>query len=573
MAFQAFGSILLAEDLLEDSLGILSRAWERDAKGGIHPLFVRRFSPRLNVPAVLDALQRSVGALELPPACGSGHQFGLSPRPYWKLHHRQSRSIRRLQSRCREDGFPFGLQQALNIAWNLAHTCAHFWRRGLSVGPLDPDSIRVDFEGGLFLPDLAWMPALIGLADAQPAVRIALPDLPRSPGEDGLGDEARRFGALLYELVTFEPLPAGLPAEKAIATARVWTPDGSEPLPKALRDGLARLLDAGGRPFETLEGAMKDLEALVFDGEDGPSTFNLAHLIHTLFRLEYDRQKDQFAQELEILQSNVHWGSDRPAAGELPEIPIRRKSTRGLLVGGTLLVAGLGTALLLLVRDQERSRRSLEEELARLQTDYALQVQQGADAASLERHQERLKEDLRKLAQNASSTEERALVGQEIAKLPIVPRSKEPQVPILPPATAPNAVDPAGPGNRPLPVSPRPEVPTSGLSPQAARSPVPQAPLPLPPGPVPTLAAQDRPPHVLALQHFTWPRGTARTALSLRVFIHEDGRPLRAVPVPGGTAAPEVIQVAIEAAMKSSYAPAQRGGKPARDWLQVQFNP
>lgn len=580
MAFQSFGPMLIAEDLLEDRFGTLSRAWERDAKGGIHPIFLRRFAPKLCVPPVLEALQRSAFSLDLPGACGGGHQFGSKPKPHWKVNHRQGRSIRRLQEKCREESFPFGLSQALNVAWNLAHACARFWRRGQSVGAIGPDSVRVDFEGGLFLPDLGWMPTLIDVADAHPPIRADLPDLPSGP-QGGLEEEARRFGALLYELITFEPLPVGVRAGTAIAQAQVWTPEGPEPLPGPVREGLARLLGDPGQPFETLEGALKQLEALVFDDEEGPSTFNLAHLMHTLFRREYDRQRDLFAQELEALHSSDVWGSDRPPAANQPGIPVRTKSYRGVMVAGTLVVVGLGAGVLMLVRDQERSRRTLQEELVRLQTEYAQQVQQGADAAAIEKHQRQLKEDLEKLAQTARNAEERSLVGQEIERLKARPAAETLTLLATSQATTPSLAERPATEIRPVPVPSRPEpaaAAPAALRPAAAAAPSPAVPRAAVPGPAPQVSeapggAQDRAPQVVALQRFAWPAGAARTPLYLRVFVHEDGHPLRATAAPGSTAPPEVIAAAVDAAMKSKYTPALRVGKPARDWVQVQFNP
>ena len=306
MAFTPFGPILLAQQLIEDDLGSLSRAWERDAAGELHPIFLRRFPPSMASPAVIQAFEYSLRALDLPATCGKGHQLGLQPAPHWKVDYRESRSLRRLQEQCREEQFPLELGLSLHLAYTLAHLCAKFWRAGLSVGPLSLDSIRVDFQGSLFLPHLAWLPTLIRLADGDPALRLALPNLPRGPIAGDLRREALRFGTFLYELITFEAFPVGLSPKQAMAQAQRWTPAGPVPIPDGIRQDLARLLGED-QPFETLEGALKDLEAHVFEDEEGPSTFNLAHLMHTVFRKNHELQKQQLRSEAEILQSNESW--------------------------------------------------------------------------------------------------------------------------------------------------------------------------------------------------------------------------------------------------------------------------
>jgi hypothetical protein len=352
----------------------------------------------------------------------------------------------------------------------------------------------------------------------------------------------------------------------------VWTPDEPEPLPLQVREGLARLLD-DQNPFGTLEGALKDLEALVFDEDEGPSTFNLAHLIHTLFRREHDRQVQTLAAEQEALKSSELWGG---AAGPVqPASPVQGKSHRGLILGGTLGLAAAASVLLLLIRDQDHSRRLLEAELAKLQTAYAVQVQQGVDAASLERHQEKLKEELQRLAASARTAEERTLVGNEIERLAAKVPPAQTRV-NLSPSALPSSRTVEGPVTevRTIPVSARLEPPASPplAAPAVSSAPGSQAQAP-PPAGVASSRPQDGPPQIQSLPRLAWPQGTPRVRVSMRAFIHEDGRPLRATAVPGSSAPAELVQAATEAVMKSRFLPAMRNGKPIRDWVQVDFNP
>jgi hypothetical protein len=531
-----FGPMLVAQELVEDRFGTLSRAWERDAKGDIQALFLRQFAPELAVPAVTAALRHSLTTVSLPSACGSGHRLGLEPSPHWKADHRKSRSIRRIQEKCREEAFPLELSMCLHVAWTLAHVCARFWRAGYSVGPLSLDSIRVDFEGALFLPDLGWLPTLIRLADEDPAIRAALPDLPHGPVAGQLQDEALRFGTFLYEMITFQSLPSGLTPAEAISQAQHWTPTGPNPLPEEVREGLARLL-GDGEPYESLEGALKEFEEIVFAGEDenGPSTFNLAHLMHTIFRQDFQRQQEQLETELAELGTKAAWSAE-PAPAVLP-VPARRRHLPRILIAAALLAAaGIAAGTFAYIRNQARSKQRLEAELVHMETAYA------------------------ELAKQPDPLQE---PGQPATQANPQPAQAEPPAAARPQAPAPRAKP--EPVKKPLQA--RYEPPRPLPAPPERHDPVPSQPPPVAP------VIHDHPAQVVAQGRFSWPQDAPRAPVVVRVFIQGDGRPLRATPFEGGSAKPAVVQAAMDAAMNSTYTPSIRDGKPVSAWVEVKFTP
>ena len=514
MDFTPFGPILIAQKLIEDDFGVLSRAWERNALGEAHPIFLRRFPPAMTNPAVIQAFEHSLRALDLPATCGQGHQLGLLPAPHWKVDHRKSRSLRRIQEQCREEQFPLELGLSLHLAYTLAHVCARFWRAGLSVGPLSLDSLRVDFEGGLFLPDLGWLPTLIRLADGDPALREALPDLPRGPVGGELGYEAHRFGTFLYELITFEPLPAGLSLQEAISQAQCWTPEGPTPLPDKIRQGLARLL-GGEEPFETLEGALKDFETLVFEDEDAPSTFNLAHLMHTLFRQNLELQHQQLEREAAALQQNACWAPIQTAPQPHPVTVKPKQTPYGLIAAAGLIAVGIGAGALLFLRKQEPARPSLA-------TNQETQPAPGA---------------------------------QQLHPPAPVPQVREAKPMPPPPVPHPSAEPAKAPAKKEPAVVAAPKA--VAVAPARTRA----------------TDAQERPAQVQVKARMAWPQGAPKASVTMRVFIHEDGHPLRATAELGATHPANVIKAATEAALKSRYLPALRAGQPVRDWVEVQFQP
>jgi protein TonB len=370
------------------------------------------------------------------------------------------------------------------------------------VGSLSLDSIRIDFEGGLFLPDLGWLPTLIHLADEDPALRAALPELPRGPVEGDLTQEAQRFGAFLVELITFEAVPAGLSPAQALDQAQFWTPQGPQPLPVSVRQGLARLV-GGAEPYETLEGALKAFEKIVYEDEDGPSTFSLAHLMHILFRQDYERQRDQLDLELATLRQEDKLWAAKPT-----------RSSKGVLAAGLLAAAAAGIGTYMLMRNHESPGRTEASAPPPAQVQLPRQ-----------------------------EPPQRPVQAVQSPGLPPQARPKHDPLPAREP------VLPQKEGNvRTAPSSPKPTAAPSGAG------------------------VQDRPAQIRSLAHFPWPQGVPRETVSLRVFIHEDGHPLRATVVPGASPAPRITQAACEAAMKSTFLPAIRNGKAVRDWVQVQFN-
>ena len=86
-------------------------------------------------------------------------------------------------------------------------------------------------------------------------------------------------------------------------------------------------------------------------------------------------------------------------------------------------------------------------------------------------------------------------------------------------------------------------------------------------------APQDRPAQVQVKAPILWPQGAPRSTVIMRVFVHEDGHPLRATPELGATVPANLIKAATEAALKSRYLPTLRSGLPVRDWVEISFQP
>lgn len=534
MRLQKFGSMVIAQDLLEDGYGTLSRAWESGGEGIVSPVFLRRFGPALAGSAFLRTLDEAGGSVNLPPACGRGHAFSLWPEPHWKLDYRPSRSIRSLSEACKREGYPFGLPQGLHLAWQLLQVCGPFWRRRKSIGALTFDSVRVDFEGSLFLPDLGWMPTLVQAAAKDPALRAAFPGLPEVLDGD-LETEAKRLARFLIELFRFESLPPEMPDSEVLAHAHLWTPAGPEPLPGPVTLRLSRMLGSHP-PFRTLEEGLEDLQQFVFELEEGPSTFNLAYLMHTLFRREFEQQAARVEEEVRSIQGSLAVGESRPDPAE-PLASRRPRSTKMIWAAAGLLCAGGGFIGYRQYRSQEVRRMDLEAELARAQGIRARQAQASADLAALEWSQAKVKAELEQMMARAREVEEQEKI---------------------------RAVRAGG--------QARPAPPTAPLQAETRVAAFQAAP-PAAPPPVPALQAapalQDGPAALRSLPGRVPVAERLPQAVRLRVFVAEDGHPIRAVALPGSSVPPELVQRAVDAALGGTYTPAVRAGRAVREWTEV----
>jgi hypothetical protein len=469
---------------------------------------------------------------------------------------------------CKAEGFPFGLPIAIHLVWSLVHRFAKVWRSGSSVGPITRDSIRIDFEGAILLQDLEWIPTVAAVAvssDGTPELRSLFPPL----GPDGsLAEEAHRLGRLLYELFTLRPFPLDLGSDPLSSRANLWAPDGQEALPERLRTGLARLLGEE-EAFGTVESGLAELASVLGDDEAEPTTFNLALLIHTLFRRELDQERTLMAEEREQLSQESVWTRRpqpsplRPAEASQPFAP----RFRVWVVAGAAALLAAGGGTLAFLRGQERTRVALQEELVRLQTDHALRMQQGVDAESLAHLQERYRTEIEDLAKRAANSAAAEKIHKELAGLSPKGQAASARNPPAPAPAVLRAMESSPPPALiPLRPPPQPDRPPSAVP---AASP---AALAVPKSP-PSPSLEEGVPRVVTTVRPQWPAGKSTGMVEVRVFVHETGRVLKVSPVPGSGVSPEAVAAAVDAALRSTFKPALRDGKAVREWTVMRFLP
>jgi TonB family protein len=356
------------------------------------------------------------------------------------------------------------------------------------------------------------------------------------------------------------------------------------PLPAEIRAFLGRLV-LGRQPFASVESFSAELERVLYDGEYSPTTFNMAFFMHTLFREENDR--DATAMKAEQGDNYLAY----TAAGETlrsgatrvehidghAEAQTSQKNST-LLIGGGLaavVVLGLGymffgrpkvdpamqkqLAELQLLKVQIEQQKSDLDAKAKAEADKTTQLQkQLSETKSVEEKvklQKQLEEaQARKLeVERQQKAAEQKLAEQKAAEQRLAEQKKaaETKAAVLPPPPAPEV--------------PKPQ-PMQEVRPAAVPTPSQAAPTAAAPVSEPARVTTQVPPAFpMRAVQMRWETNLDHF-VRLKVFVGEQGQPLKVTVVEGVAGAYGFDEAAIEAANKSTYAPATRDGRPVRGW-------
>lgn len=563
------GDYRLTATLATDPFGSLHRAVRVEAGTfGRHAL-VRRFEPGLLARGLRDRLGEALAV-----SLRAGEARGLAP--HCRLYHRAAEpwiaydlepglSLADLLRACRAQGIPMGLDHVLTVLRDLAGVLERLQARGVTHGLLVPALVWVSYDGGVTLLDTAVAGPL----------RAVLPD-PPPPGlealawapAEGPARDLHLLACLGWQMLTLaEAVP---PGPEPMLEALDRGSSGAEPaLPAPLVALFARMVGAGPA-FGDLEAFQAASGEALRTEEHGPSTFSLAFLVHTVLR-------ERIAEEQRALEAEraATWTVSR-AVPILPSpVPAPAARRRGWAVpAGLLVLAGLGVGAALLGRSGDRETASLRRALAEAQRQQAEADRARADLdATLAQEAERKRRLERELAEARDAARLEAIrkdlegtqarqQALQVRQLQVRAQAEAAEqqarrlqakaaVPLLP-APAPVATAASQPPPPPIP-TPAPIRTPPAATPSPVRS--------------PGDAAE---PRLLQAAPLRLPAGVRPEGrLRLRVFVDEQGRALRATVLEGGSGA--AAEAAVDAALRSTYAPARRGEGTARGWVEVAF--
>lgn len=327
------GSLELFERLANDPFGTVHRGLEWTAPRAVREVLVRQYHPAWHDVGLANRqheIMRSLVHLgHLKPYKGCHLGQGGSLKLLWP--YAPGRSLAQTLQAAEAQKIPFGIDQALFMVWGLSHHIRHLQQVQLSTGFLAPHRVWIGFDGWVQLLDMPVMGILKDLLPTVPVAAKTFEPYLKGPTGPGIDVDAFQLGALLYEMLTHQPLPITRDLPAVLGRARLSQADGEiTPLPDALVQLLLRLLGCS-TPFKDLQDLEHTMETSLFGGEFDPTTFGLAFAMQTIFRQE-------------IAASSTKMMEEDPAPALPPPVAHapapRRTSWRVPLAAASVLVAG-----------------------------------------------------------------------------------------------------------------------------------------------------------------------------------------------------------------------------------------
>ena len=590
--YTRLGSYLLASELASDPFGAVHRAVVIVGNTFDRHVLVRTFSEEM-FQAGMNA--RLAEASRVVPLLGGARIFGMGYRvesgktPHVAWDHVPGRSLAQLIDKAKQEQIPFGVDHALTVIQGVAQGIVQMQAKGVSHGVLSPHSVWVSFEGATQLVDAPYASLVKSMLAKAPSAKHKLASYLQGPENNALQQDLFALGAVLYELLTFERLPVGGDLQSVLEQATLKAAQEDAPLSAEIRAFLGRLL-LGRQPFATVEAFSTELERVLYDGEYSPTTFNMAFFMHTLFREENDR--DATAMKAEQGDNYLAY----TAAGETlrsgatrvehidghAEAQVSQKNST-LLIGGGLaavVILGLGyiffgrakvdpamqkqLAELQLLKVQIEQQRSDLDAKAKAESDKTTQLQKQLSETKSVEEKVKLQKQLEEAQQRKLELErqqkvaDQRLADQKVAEQKLADQKKaaETKIAVLPPP--------------PVPEVPKPQPMQEAPKPAAVPTPVTATTQPAATAAAPVnepahLVSQAAPTFPLRAIQMHWEMNREHV-VRLKVFVGEQGQPLKVSVIEGVSGSFGFDDAAIEAANKSTYAPATRDGKLVRGW-------
>ncbi|HEU4951991.1 MAG TPA: TonB family protein [Holophagaceae bacterium] len=589
------GSYLLAAELAKDPFGSLHRAVQSVGAAFDRHVLVRTFSDELfqaGMGTKQADVERVIPLLGGSRAFGQGYHYEGGKTPLCACDYVPGRSLAQLIEKAQHEQIPFGVDHALSVIQGVAQAVVQMHSKGVTHGLLSPHSIWVSFEGAAQLVDAPYAAAMKSYLPRATGLQNWLAPYLQMQGTP-LQQDLFGVGAILYELLTFKKLPVGGDLGAAVDGATLKAAQEDGPVPAEIKGFLKRLL-LPGNPFGTVEAFNAELERVLYDGDYSPTTFNMAFFMHTLFREENDRdtaaikseQADNFTAYTaagEALRS----GAARAQHIEGFEQEEEKSKNKTLVVGGVLALVVVGVGAFVFMNRPKGVDPAVQAQLVELQRMKAELDQQKADLEAQSNQAQQKQQQLQQQLQTTTSAAEKAALQkqleeatkkqqelearrQKVAAAAQQAEQKTEQIAkvakVEPPPPAPAPKQPSAPA----------QVPTQ--APTQAQAPTPAAPTPAAPAPsavqseVPaTVVSQARPQLPFRARNLAAWGPTREVTVKLRVFVDETGRPLKATVLQGATPNLGFDDAAVNAAMESKYAPAQRNGQPTRGTVEMNY--
>lgn len=533
---------------------------------------------------------------------GSGEADG---RLFLVYEYQQGRLLSDILGRCQQEGLPLSGDQAVYICERLAGALLSVSASGTAFGCLSPERVLITFEGEVKLLPGVFRDLHTTPVAGDPALlhyRRYLP--PNLASDRAVRPSADRYalGALMFELLCREPFrPNDGPFDPAARIDQIRSGVGGtdllpDPLCSIIQKACVAAFPGAYEDLSTMKG---ELDQLISSGEYSPTTFNIAFLMHTLFRGEdeEDAAADQAFLALDrksfkppppppppVVVTPVPPGPAGPDArppqpDETPSFGMEAEPDRkALFIGiGTAavvaLVAVLGYFAFFKTKGPSQAETAAQQQLAKLQQE---QQAMTAKLKSLEDEKAQLSAQV----QGAKTIEEKqkAQKALEEAQRKLLAQKEEQKRLAITAAAIPAPVPKSS-----APLDPAKAEPAPAVSAPSQSLPAPVPPVSAPTESVPATPSQDskvkagdfvelwgvdvKPKQISELRVDTPSaarQNRASGTIYVEVHIDEEGKVTSAKVVKGLPFDYGMNRACEEAAMKLKYSPAISNGVPVK---------
>ena len=317
---EEFGKYLLLKKLTEDPLGEIFRAGRVGKEGGMEQVVLLRVFngkgldgeklwARISGRAAVQEILKS-------PNIGNGVDLGrVRSFPYTAYDYISGKSLATVFAQSARQHSPVPTDHALLIAERLALALAAAYESRVQDervlhGFVVPHLVMISNEGETRLLGFEVAPGLRDLAAGgwqDEALRPYLAPETLSGTPTSRADDVYSLGAILFELLTGERLPAAPAEGYAGVIDAAQLPNEGTPLPPPIAALLKKSLVPREQRIADAVTWHKTLSKLMIDSNFSPTTFNLAFFMHNLFRDEIERESQEIQAEkrLELPQRST----------------------------------------------------------------------------------------------------------------------------------------------------------------------------------------------------------------------------------------------------------------------------
>lgn len=309
---EEFGKYLLLKKLTEDPLGETFRAGKVGKEGMEQVVLLRVFNGKgvdgerlWQKASGRAAVQQALKS----PNIGSGVDLGrVRSFPYSAYDYISGKNLSSLLAQANRQMSPVPADHALLIAERIALALAaasetRVQDERVLHGFVVPQLVMISNEGETRLLGFEVGPGLHALAGAgwrDADVQPYLSPETLAGGAPAKTDDVYSLGAILYEMLTGERLPATTAdGHAALIDAAMLANEGT-PLPDEVAALLKKSLCARDQRIADAATWHKTASKLMIDLRYNATTFNLAFFMHNLFRDEIERESQEIQAEKKL---------------------------------------------------------------------------------------------------------------------------------------------------------------------------------------------------------------------------------------------------------------------------------